>query len=695
LTDAERQPDGCRCCLVISPTCIWLARPLAQKSLVSSHLSVLLTTTFYDLNLQSETMVDQPAVVNYYAILIGIDSYSEEPLKGCVRDVEEIKKYLEQDISSVDIQTFTADASSQHEDSKARPTDKNVTSAIRDVTSRARTGDYVYIHFSGHGTRKESMSNDEFSDEAPGDLALVLLDNNDKQRETYLRGPRLGRYYIQPLVNKGVIVTIVLDCCFSADVYRQDNAAIRFHPYNAKNDSSWQYCVETEEPPKSGTCTREVRNASTRQNWLLNPDGYAILAACGPNEGSGEIVVDGVTYGKLSYFLRQSFAGPGGCKKAHSTIHQNLCAEFQSHKVQQRPVLFGKRNQGFFGKAELNHDSLLRAVKNSDGKLRLLAGQAHGFSEHDCFELSPSSCHSLPGSKATTVRAAISQLGGLTSVLGVKDIKLDEGQTVWIATALTQSRLRNYLVDLHPELSKRDQWKSALAERCVAIKEDNMKLAAFYIIPREDRGFDIQDEHQQLIVNPSFSTNDYTYLQAPEAIEHLARFALTKGIANTECRKCFRNRFDVYVTSNGDRYGSDDRVHVGHGNKIKLVLENYGDTPMFFAIYGLRPSWQNKNLLAASHKEVPSPESGSRCFERSLNIKMTVPEWMTEKGLRACTDFIKVFVTPELSLFDLLELPRLGEGMKSASMSRVDRQQIGVLPEEDWDSFTFEIRVSM
>ena len=48
------------------------------------------------------------------------------------------------------------------------PTYGNVTSSLKEMSSRAKAGDFIYIHYSGHGTRIPNSST--------GDLALVLLE---------------------------------------------------------------------------------------------------------------------------------------------------------------------------------------------------------------------------------------------------------------------------------------------------------------------------------------------------------------------------------------------------------------------------------------------------------------------------------------------------------------------------------------
>jgi caspase domain-containing protein len=217
-------------------------------------------------------MEDQHIAVKHYAILIGINTYEDKPLKGCVRDVQNIKKYLEERSNPIHIQIFTAtesidpELSIPTEDPIFWPTYDNVTSAL------AKAGDFICIHYSGHGTRAQARS--EFSNKSTGDLALVLLDGGKESQIRYLWGPRLA-ISLKAMVDKGLVVTLVLDCCFSASVYGLEDPNIRFLPYNAEIDlkSSLELEESLEEGATSPAPSHDAsRDASMLMNWLIDPN---------------------------------------------------------------------------------------------------------------------------------------------------------------------------------------------------------------------------------------------------------------------------------------------------------------------------------------------------------------------------------------------------------------------------------------
>jgi hypothetical protein len=155
-----------------------------------------------------------------------------------------------------------------------------MTSVFERVTSQAKPRDYVSFHYSGHGTRLPPCF--DFSNQSTGDLALVLLEG-DQSPELCLRGPRLARL-LKDMVDKELVVTLILDCCFSAAVHRNSGLDVRYLPYGRTAASTHSLY------PKDNLVERSTRSAnrdaSMRDNWLVEPDRYAILAACGPHENA-------------------------------------------------------------------------------------------------------------------------------------------------------------------------------------------------------------------------------------------------------------------------------------------------------------------------------------------------------------------------------------------------------------------------
>jgi hypothetical protein len=295
-------------------------------------------------------MDQEQVVTKRHALLIGINFYSERPLQGCVRDVEMIKEYLYSKTTSVQVEMFTATAPSDPalltpiEDPEVWPTYENVTASLEKIISSANPGDFVYIHYSGHGTRIEASST--FSNKSTGDLALDLLEKKNGNKIRYLRGLELA-YFLKNMVIKGLMVTLVLDCCFSGSVLRHDDfSGVRCLDYDPE--------IDMKHPPNPRKCLSydsgdpAYRNSSMLPNWLIHPAGYTILTACGPLEIARELKFeDGHRRGALSYFLHRTLSKLGNNEAKHGHIYHHLCSKVsrvlattKSHVLWQYKSLF-------------------------------------------------------------------------------------------------------------------------------------------------------------------------------------------------------------------------------------------------------------------------------------------------------------------------------------------------------------------
>ena len=168
-----------------------------------------------------------------FALLIAIDNYFELPLPdgsyypklgGCVRDVNHVYAFLTDKsrigLSEDHIIRLSASIGAGAEPPEPRsqwPTYVNMVMAFKQVTAMARPGDQVYIHYSGHGGRTVTAY-PEIKGANGVDEGLVPLDIGDPNSQ-YLRDIEMHTL-IQNLVDKGVVLTVVFDCCHSGGATR-------------------------------------------------------------------------------------------------------------------------------------------------------------------------------------------------------------------------------------------------------------------------------------------------------------------------------------------------------------------------------------------------------------------------------------------------------------------------------------------
>ncbi|KAL9609951.1 MAG: hypothetical protein Q9167_005324 [Letrouitia subvulpina] len=629
-------------------------------------------------------MDDQQTIPTHYAILIGIDAYPNSPLESCVRDVQKIKECLESKVPWVNIQTLTAsggDTPLQHPESW--PTCRNVTSALETVTSQAQPGDFIYIHYSGHGTRLDPCY--EFSSQSTGDLALVLLDEHSNQ-ERFLLGPRLAGL-LKSMVDKALVITLVLDCCFSASVYRNGDPNVRY--LSCGRIGALTYPPVPKHDLADGNTRSTSRDASMRDNWLLEPDRYTILAACGPHEnakGGSEASEKGERYGALSYFLFKALSDHG-LGRRHKDIHRHLCAKFWESCQVQHPVLYGNKDQAFFGRVDPCRNARSTSIFERDRRLQLLVGQAHGLRNGDRFALSPFGPTSDRDAEGEFI-AKVTRLWPLTSELKLSDTP-SSLQTGWIAEPLTCSYLSDFPVRLAPELSPQDEWRVALEERSLGICIDDEPNPALQVV-LSNNIYEILDEYGRKVINlPAMPRDQTDTSHVCNILEHLARFRMTKDINNKIPKTAFKESLDVWIRANGKTFAQREQIEVRHGSIVELVMKNVGETDLYVHVYSLGPFWQIKGLLYSSYESIPkcNPDLGFKGMS-SKKIRMAVPPAMS--GYGSCEDIIKVFVTSQPTSFDSLELPNLDELGKASVRDRISRPSND--RSEDWVALNFPIR---
>ncbi|CAF9941264.1 MAG: hypothetical protein HETSPECPRED_003035 [Heterodermia speciosa] len=636
-------------------------------------------------------MDDQHTIPTHYAILIGINAYPSSPLESCVRDVQKIKECLESKLPRVDIRTLTAsggDTPLEHPESW--PTCHNITSALELVTSRAQPGDFIYIHYSGHGTRLDPCY--ELSNQSTGDLALVLLDE-DSSRARPLPGPRLAGL-LKSMVDKALVITLVLDCCFSASVYRNGDSNVRY--LSCGRIGALTYPLIPEYDLADGNTRSTSRDASMRDNWLLDPNRYSILAACGPHENAKvgfEANEKGERYGALSYFLFKALSDYG-LGRRHKDIHRHLCARFWESCQVQHPVLFGNEDQAFFGRVDPYRNARSTYVFERDGSLRLLAGLAHGLRDGDRFVLSPfgpTSDRDAEGSDRDAEGRSIAKitrtwpLKSELELLGTPH-NLKQG---WIAEPLTCSYLSNFPIRPPPELSHQYEWRAALEERSLGICIDNEQTPALQVV-LSNNIYEILDEYGRKIINLPAMPRDQTDIsRVCNILEHLARFRMAKDITNEMPTAAFTKSLDIRIRANGKAFGPGEQIEVRHGSIVELVMKNAGEIALYVHVYNLGPLWQIKGILHASYEAIPERNNDLRFTGVSpKKIKMTVPPAIS--GYGSCEDVIKVFVTSQLTSFGSLELPNLDELGKTNVGDRVSRPSND--ESDDWMALNFPIR---
>ncbi|KAF6795438.1 hypothetical protein CSOJ01_13409 [Colletotrichum sojae] len=324
-----------------------------------------------------------------WAVLIGIDRYSATEMKrnldGCVADVQETKSFLENCLgvppSNIDILTA---AVGDGLNSQLPPTRTNVLDTLKNLSKKAKPGDFVYIHYSGHGDRRRTKYADRKKNTTLHDEVLCTLEND-------IRDVELGDI-LDSLAEKGLFLCVVLDCCHagSATRHREDSEE------KIRCRSSMESTESRDESTNDGATGIRggQRNMSAIESysWLNRPRRYNLIAACQSYEDAQEITTGSRTHGALTYHLIESLRSFGATRKpvTYESLHQTLEPKFKSLRLRQQPLHLGDKTRIVFGTALSNRTTpgLLTSVsKNNAETVTLVDGAVCQVGVGDCFKI--------------------------------------------------------------------------------------------------------------------------------------------------------------------------------------------------------------------------------------------------------------------------------------------------------------------
>jgi len=627
----------------------------------------------------------------HHAILIGIDEYKDKPLTFCVRDIEKVRKYLSTLPFPVNVQHFTAPPSG--EPSSLEPTPDIIENALREVTERGRSGDFVYIHFSGHGTPIGPPGGHQ----GFGDVGLVLQGEDDPNLRPRFAGEFLPSL-IEPMVSKGLHVTAVLDCCFSGGTSRLDDVdpdeipCLKF--LDMRPDFTPTAARDTEEhdgelDPEWFYLAR--RDASMLPAWIVNPSGYTILTACGPHEVAGSLQCskDKQTYSVLSYMLSETLERLDalGTTRTLGQVYDHLRAELRRRRSRQNPVLYGSGVKWFFDKpaaavaeaATAGPATVAATLQRGDAKPRFLvqAGLAHGIHVGDEFALE-GFYNGRAGLKAraAAVRPLTTELEVLNDGDGNGDVDPESLPSGWTATVSRRLCFRDHPVRISPRMPNLDRWREAARASTtldIHITDDASGPFELHVVSSDDRGsLHILDSSSVPIPALPVS-NDQNVEHDLDIIEHLIRFKHLEQLSS-HALSTTGNDFHNFVcprlhTQRGTFAPGQNTIEVSDADKqVYLEVTNLGLSTLHVKVFDLGPCWQ-VDRISQVEEVIPPTLATIRVQKQAQKLpfprppkrllKMSVPDEMRERGGRMCIDVLKVFVTSRSTSLSFWEQPRI------------------------------------
>jgi metacaspase-1 len=263
------------------------------------------------------------------ALLVGINRYKipGADLRGCLNDVKNLKSVLTRyyGFADKDIRTLT----------DLQATKKAMQSAITKLIGKARAGDVLLFHYSGHGANVPDRSGDE-ADARDEILCPTDLDWKDPLLDDWLR----AEFDKLPA---GVNFTVIMDCCHSGTNTRA------VQPPDAKRIERYLPCPLDLLATESGRRLRgavrgsrvELRGAGRRGDIVNVNMPELLITGCRSTQTSADAYIGNSYNGALTYNLVAAIQARKG-KLTYKELHAATLLALKKGRFEQVPQLEGR-----------------------------------------------------------------------------------------------------------------------------------------------------------------------------------------------------------------------------------------------------------------------------------------------------------------------------------------------------------------
>jgi hypothetical protein len=624
-----------------------------------------------------------------YALLIGNDCYlpnklpdggSFGSLRGCVRDITLVEEYLKKSYNLKDDNLLKLTSSNDPnnpnqplEDPSLWPSYKNMVAKFQQITEMAQPNDRVYIHYSGHGGRTSTnypnLKGDQGVDETlvPNDLGT-----NDGQ---HLRDLELAEL-LQNMVEKGLIVTVVLDSCHSGGASRDEE--------NQDYDVRGLNIIDTTPRPTESLVASPKKLMQTWDNLteggrnvtaaglLPQPKGYTLLAACQDNQSAYETTFEGQRHGAMTYWLINSLKKLGS-EITYQSLHNRLLANINSDNNKQTPMLHGEGDRLFLNSEGTSYQ-LAVPVMNIDAaknRVQLQVGEATGVSKGAEFVIYSPGISDLSQTDKRVAIVQLTEVGAVNSWAEIKEFvtentfeNIEKGANALLLNPGVKLVKKVRLLSEMPAFSKLDNVKSSVSgHNCIEFVSGDQvgDDFAYQVRINENGEYEILNKVGEPIPNirPALKVDE------PQAAEtlikrlvHLAKYQTILQLDNNDPASALAGKIKVELCKAGvgrelipfDEPGNIPTLDVDE--LVYLRIRNQSSKTVNITVLVIQPDWSIVQL----HPSGSGYEILERGQEKPLRFNTSLPEGYTEGD-----DIFKVFATVTGTSFDWLQLPALDQ----------------------------------
>lgn len=335
------------------------------------------------------TMVAQPAVAaENYALLVAATEYSNLAekywLEGPKNDAVLVRDFL---INNAPVPFKPENITTlETAPGMTSPTHEAIIASLRSIRAAAQQGDFVYLHFSGHGTQQPAT--DESETDGRDELFLpsdTMMAGEDQTFPNALTDNEIADE-LNAIRDKGAFVWAVFDSCHSGTVTRaapdDDGATDRKIdpadlgiPESAFTKPEASMAERSAPLPASAFADEDNPNRgglvaffAAQSTETAQEKNLPIETADGPTE---------MKFGVFTYTLFTALAKNPGM--TYRQLAQSVLAEYTArNSLKPTPMFEGKLDAPVFGSSDAVTTEQWMPLVASDGTITMSAGQLHG-----------------------------------------------------------------------------------------------------------------------------------------------------------------------------------------------------------------------------------------------------------------------------------------------------------------------------
>ena len=633
-----------------------------------------------------------------------------------MRDINLVASYLLETLKIPSERVFkltspNSEVAETIETKDLEPTYENIVAQFNAITKIAQPGEQVYIYYSGHGGRATTIYS-ELKGADQNDEGIVPMDIGAGGR--YLLDVELATL-LKRMTDKGLIVTVIMDCCHSGGVTRGD-AAIR----------SGEETDTTPPNKESSVADREELIANWKIQtgglngeiaWVPPANNYVLLAACRPNEYAYEYTFDGKErHGALTYWLIQTLA-TSSTGLSFRKLYDRVCAQIQSKFPQQLPMLIGDGTRAVFGNESLPHhySVTVMSVDSNQKQVTLNAGLAQGLSSGTQFAIYPLNATDFSNRQQQQAIVEIVEVQASKSVarvlepneggIGVLEPqeggievreeggqvggKIEPGTPAVMVSAPIDLVRRVLLLDNKEAGDKEHELPADLVgEQKEALEAVRQALTANGWVVEVKAGDELKSHYQVAVgrdgeyeissETPLKNLGTPLQINDPEAasgvvkrLVHLAKYQAVQALDNPSSELSKYLEIEL-VNDKKQPFSEPNNIVLKQGESAYLRVKNTFFQPLNIAVLDLDSTWAISQIPVEDMEDIFFPLQS----QQEAYTSLMEPELSEGEGYKEAKETLKVFATRGLANFQWLTLPALDEdfGKKGALDEELERQ---------------------